>query len=175
MLRFLLMLLLSTAQAHEWYDHRCCGDQDCHPVSCDRITAVNHGFNFTPFAGETIFFPRDKMLVSKDDRCHVCLHGTIEAPMCLYLPYSTANEKPQQAHFLNDQFATHLLILHGPDGQIIAVNPMEIITVREPRSEFAAHFPKGTNCICHTADGKFIAVAEECATVRDLIENLGEE
>jgi hypothetical protein len=46
----------------------------------------------------------------------------------------------------------------GPEGQIIAVNPLAIVSTRTPRG----HFSKGIKCLIHTADGKYISVIETC-------------
>lgn len=61
-----------------------------------------------------------------------------------------------------------LVQLTGPDGQRIDLNPQEITSVREPRGGF----DKEIHCLIHMADGKFIAVIETCAQVR---EKLGQE
>lgn len=63
-----------------------------------------------------------------------------------------------------------LLQLHGPGGQNIFINPNEVTSVREPRSG-EDHFGKGVHCLVNTADGKFSAVVEDCATVRMLVED----
>ena len=78
------------AAAHSFYDKACCADADCYPVACERITAVNGGFEYRDVARATYFFSRDKMHLSEDGRCHVCLHRINidgpNAPTCLYLP-----------------------------------------------------------------------------------------
>jgi len=66
--------------------------------------------------------------------------------------------------------AVHLIVLHGPDHQVIALNPTEVISIRTPRGAEEGHFAKGAKCLVHTADGKFIAVLEECDAVRALVE-----
>lgn len=59
-----------------------------------------------------------------------------------------------------------LLYLTGPDHQMIAINPAEIVSIRTPRD---GHFPKGTRCLIHMVDGKFIAVVETCKAVENAI------
>lgn len=59
--------------------------------------------------------------------------------------------------------AIHLVALTGPDGQVILINPPEVVTVRTVRA--TDHHPPKTQCLIHTADGKFIAVRETCAEV----------
>lgn len=62
-------------------------------------------------------------------------------------------------------FAVVLVVLHGPDQQPVLINPMEIVSLRKPRGE-EGHFAKGVQCLVHMADGKFIAVVEDCEAVR---------
>lgn len=54
--------------------------------------------------------------------------------------------------------------LTGPDNQTIWVNPKQIISIREPRSNM--HFAPGTKCLLLTVDGKLITVQEPCTQVR---------
>ena len=61
-----------------------------------------------------------------------------------------------------------LVEFSGPDQQTIYVNPLAVISVRAPRG--AEHFRKRVKCLIHTADGKFIAVVEDCNTVKQLLE-----
>src|SRR5215472_18911318 len=86
------------AQAHSFYDKQCCGDLDCQPVACEDITAQDGGFFYRdPHARATYFFTRDKMKLSPDDGCHICLHRTSASgaatPLCLYLPIRTERER----------------------------------------------------------------------------------
>jgi len=182
-------LLGAPAMAHDFYDKACCANHDCHPVACETITAVPQGFDYVdPRDHAVYFFTRDKMLPSADDRCHVCLHGEWmpqPAPVCLYLPIKAWRKTAPLGLFIHcvqgctaaaqalseaQRYTTNLITLHGPDGQVIALNPLEVITVRTPRGEVQQHFPKNTTCVVHTADGKFIAVQEDCATVRRRVE-----
>lgn len=57
-----------------------------------------------------------------------------------------------------------LLHLTGPGGQMIEVNPDEIVTLRSPRSQ--EHFAPGTRCLINTVDGKVVAVQEDCYRVK---------
>jgi hypothetical protein len=60
-----------------------------------------------------------------------------------------------------------LVQLTGPDGkQRIDINPTEVTSIREPHGVDQGHWAKGTNCLVVMADGKFITVSEDCATVR---------
>lgn len=188
-------LAAPAARAHDWYDSQCCQEHDCRPVPCETITAVPNGFDYKdPHDHAIYFFTRDKMKPSQDERCHVCLHGSVvHAPLCLYLPVSSwRRERPAglriqceagctawaqtlaeaSAHAVAElmpQYSVHLLALHGPDHQIILLNPLEVVTVRKPRGE-EGHFAKGVQCLIHTTDAKVVAVLEDCATVRALID-----
>ena len=66
--------------------------------------------------------------------------------------------------------AYHLLVLHGPGGQVIQVSPEEVVSLRTPRGE-TEHLQKGIRCIVNTTDGKFSALVEDCDTIRLMIED----
>ena len=59
----------------------------------------------------------------------------------------------------------HLILVHGPDGQIIELNINEISSIREPRDIEGKHFGKGINCIVFMTNGKFVGVSEKCVEV----------
>jgi hypothetical protein len=54
-----------------------------------------------------------------------------------------------------------LVLLTTPDGQSVAINPDEVVSVRPPSPGHHAHI----KCVIYTSDGKFTAVREDCATV----------
>jgi hypothetical protein len=60
-----------------------------------------------------------------------------------------------------------LIQLTGPDNQAIEINPEQIVALREPRDVAREHIHKHVNCLIFTADGKFIGVTQNCAEVRD--------
>lgn len=62
--------------------------------------------------------------------------------------------------------AIALVQFTGPGGQRVDVNPAEVTSVREPRAVNKQHLAAETNCVLFMADGGFIAVAEQCDTVR---------
>jgi hypothetical protein len=64
----------------------------------------------------------------------------------------------------------HLLVLHGPNGQEIDVNPNEITSLREPRQGSDEHFAKGVRCLVRMTDGNINTVVEECRAIREMIE-----
>lgn len=64
----------------------------------------------------------------------------------------------------------YLIRLHGLDGQEIDINPREITVMRE-RGQ-GQHLTKDAECAISLSDGKFVAVKETCAEVRQKIEAL---
>ena len=61
--------------------------------------------------------------------------------------------------------ALRLVVLHGPDGHVVEINPEEVVTLREPRGQEHGHFHSNIKCLVFTADGKYLGVTESCATV----------
>jgi hypothetical protein len=66
-----------------------------------------------------------------------------------------------------------LVTFTGPEGQLIPVNPAMVVTLRKPRGE--QHFDPDVKCLIHTTDGKFVAVVEDCDTVREALRKAGED
>jgi hypothetical protein len=33
----MMLAYITSADAHSWYDDKCCHDKDCHPVPCEEI------------------------------------------------------------------------------------------------------------------------------------------
>lgn len=67
--------------------------------------------------------------------------------------------------------ALQLAHFTGPNGQDIALNPEQVVTVRpKPSIADEAHFHHGIRCLIHTTDGKFIGVIEDCPTVQERLE-----
>jgi hypothetical protein len=64
----------------------------------------------------------------------------------------------------------HLLKLTGLDGQMIEVNPDQIVSLRVPREDQERHIHEKAQCLIHTTDGKFISVIETCERVQRLLE-----
>ena len=62
-----------------------------------------------------------------------------------------------------------LVQFHGPDQQIIEINPHRVVTIRGVRHLSASerqHFHPEVRCLIFTTDGKFVGVVEDCAIVR---------
>jgi hypothetical protein len=87
------LVLLSATQviAHDWYSLKCCSDSDCHPIaSCAELLEQPDG----SIKWEGYVFSPDKIQLSHDKDCHVCIHETTQwyngtshiekKPMCVY-------------------------------------------------------------------------------------------
>jgi hypothetical protein len=61
---------------------------------------------------------------------------------------------------VNPLVALTLIVLTGPGGQIVKINPDEVVSLRAPRS--TDHMPRTVRCIVFTTDSKFIGVEETC-------------
>jgi hypothetical protein len=61
--------------------------------------------------------------------------------------------------------ALSLVVLTGPQGQKIEINPHAVVTIRTARNERGTFAP-GIKCLIHTADGKIVHVIEDCEMVR---------
>jgi hypothetical protein len=63
--------------------------------------------------------------------------------------------------------------LTGPGGQRIDINTADVTSVRDIHGEIEGHYAKGTSCIVVMSNGKFIAVREDCDTVRNKLKGGG--
>ena len=66
-----------------------------------------------------------------------------------------------------------LLQLHGPNGQIIDVNPNEITSLRSPQAGSENHFGKNVHCLIKMTNGAVNAVVEDCEWIRVQLERIG--
>lgn len=63
-----------------------------------------------------------------------------------------------------------LIELHGPDGQRVFVAEHDISSLREPTAiDMRRYFTAGARCVVVTTSGKFTAVVEGCAQIRDMM------
>ena len=69
--------------------------------------------------------------------------------------------------------ALHLVQLTGPNGQRIYINPVDVVTIRQPTAG-ADHFHAAVQCVIFTVDGRWLGVVESCDNVERLIEKYGE-
>jgi len=66
--------------------------------------------------------------------------------------------------------AVEWMLLTGPGGQTIQLNPDHIVSTRPPRGN--EHFHKDIHCLIHTTDGKLVTVQETCERVQELREDI---
>jgi hypothetical protein len=65
--------------------------------------------------------------------------------------------------------ATVLVMLHGPNGHAVFVNPAEVTALHAAiPGQKNERFTPGVNCLINTTDGKYVAVVELCDVVRKL-------
>jgi len=69
--------------------------------------------------------------------------------------------------------ATRLILVHGPDGQVINIHVPEISSIRTPRPDSEGHFAQGTHCLIYMNSGQFISTVEHCEKVVDMINAAG--
>jgi hypothetical protein len=62
-----------------------------------------------------------------------------------------------------------MILLHGPNGQALFINPAQIVSVRQPRGLNTGHWPHGTNCLVTTVDGKYVTTLETCPQIKELL------
>jgi hypothetical protein len=68
-----------------------------------------------------------------------------------------------------------LIVLTAPGGQPVDVAPDKIVSLKAPRADANGHFDNDVRCLINTADGKFIAVVEDCETVVSKFEASGRQ
>jgi hypothetical protein len=59
-----------------------------------------------------------------------------------------------------------LIALHTLDGNEVQINPMMVVSLREPQAKDKRVMHQNVQCIVNFVDGKFITVVEACAVVR---------
>jgi len=68
------------------------------------------------------------------------------------------------------EIIAHLLLVHGPGGQMIEINPREVSSIREIRGADKGHFQEGIKCLVIMTNGKFIGTIEDCKTIIDQVQ-----
>ena len=66
-----------------------------------------------------------------------------------------------------------LLLLHGPTGREIRINPRNITSLHSPAGQRNTAVTEGAHCLINTSDGKFVSVVETCAVVSQMITGVG--
>lgn len=77
---FLLIVAVSIANAHSWYDPACCSDNDCAPDN--RVKEVRGGFRVP--TGEVVPYGDKRIRPSLDKQFHWCHFQT--HTYCVYVP-----------------------------------------------------------------------------------------
>ena len=67
------------------------------------------------------------------------------------------------------ELVTGLVLLHGPQGHGILINPAAVTSMQAAMPGKAnAQINEAVRCLINTSDGKFVAVIETCDQVRGL-------
>lgn len=68
--------------------------------------------------------------------------------------------------------AVALVTLHMIDGRVVLINPRQVTQLLSPAPEGAPNkvLADAVQCVVRLADGSYLSVAEDCDTVRKLIE-----
>jgi hypothetical protein len=67
---------------------------------------------------------------------------------------------------------TDLVDLHTLHGHAVQINPLMVVSLREPQTQDKRVMHERVRCIVNFVDGKFITVVETCAAVRAKIGGL---
>lgn len=72
------------------------------------------------------------------------------------------------------KLALLLVLLHGPDGHKVLINPEEVTSIRSAptHQQSTPLLSEKTDCLVNLADGKFITVVESCEVVEKLLERV---
>lgn len=80
MIKILTAISLITL-VHSWYPPECCSGQDCKPVPCDQLVEMGNG----DWKFEDKVFSKEKIRLSEDQYCHVCIHPFSGNPLCAFI------------------------------------------------------------------------------------------
>jgi len=64
-----------------------------------------------------------------------------------------------------------LVEFHGPSGQRLEINPAEVSSLREPIDIKGGHWARGTHCVIVMTNGRFNAIAEDCAVAEQKLQD----
>jgi len=67
------------------------------------------------------------------------------------------------------KMALVLILLHGPDGHEVRINPAEITSLRNPAAASDGLLHEKVKCVVATADGKYVSVVETCEEIQRLL------
>jgi hypothetical protein len=63
--------------------------------------------------------------------------------------------------------ALNLVTFQAPGGQLITINPSDVVSLTKPRVQLE----KSIECIINMSDGKHVPVIETCDEVRERLSN----
>jgi hypothetical protein len=64
-----------------------------------------------------------------------------------------------------------LILLHGPGGHEIRINPEQVTSLRAAKpGEDNKFLTEGAHCMVSLTDGKFVSVVEPCEAVQQMLE-----
>lgn len=66
--------------------------------------------------------------------------------------------------------AVVLILLHGPDGREIRINPQQVTSMRAASGDHNELLTDSVRCMVSLADGKYVSVVEPCETVQKMLE-----
>ena len=78
----MLVLFVTSVNAHSWYDRDCCSDNDCEPVKVH----TDEGGNFAILKNGKKWYIDKPLYIrpSQDENYHVCVYQNMV--WCLYVP-----------------------------------------------------------------------------------------
>jgi hypothetical protein len=79
---FILLLLATPVQAHEWYDKDCCDKQHCHPVPDGMVTENKNFIIVQGYTPVPKISPKARW--SQDQRDHICTSDDGQQLYCVY-------------------------------------------------------------------------------------------
>jgi hypothetical protein len=66
--------------------------------------------------------------------------------------------------------AVALIVLHMIDGRVVLVNPRQVTQLLSANPGPNKVLPDAVQCVVRLTDGSFLSVAENCDTVRKMME-----
>lgn len=80
-----LVLLITAALAHSWYEPDCCSSEDCYPVPAEDMIETEKGWKHLPTGTE---YTGQMVRPSRDRHFHICI-GKSGMPYCAYILQGT--------------------------------------------------------------------------------------
>jgi len=64
------------------------------------------------------------------------------------------------------------IAVHTIDGQLMVINPQQIVTMREARDQDQRVVHGKVRCVVTLSDGKYASTLEPCAEIRKMVESM---